>query len=227
MRLIKEIRELLKGPRHLLSSYSQEGEDLVLRRFLDENKKGFYVDIGAHHPKRFSNTARYYALGWRGINIDADPELMQEFNTQRDRDVNVVAGVGVKSSNMTFYVFNEKAINTFDEKLANDRAKMPEYRIEQKVKVPVRSLEQILNRRLPKGQEIDFMSIDVEGKDLEVLRSNNWDKFRPKFVLVECLKATSSLEAVLEDPVTKFLKKKGYQPVAKTLYTVIFGEKDE
>src|SRR5262249_32770188 len=70
-------------------SYSQEGEDMILNRIFGEKKSGFYVDVGAYHPKRFSNTYFFYKKGWRGINIDAMPGSMKPFNAKRNRDINV------------------------------------------------------------------------------------------------------------------------------------------
>ena len=69
--------------------YSQNGEDLILNRFLENKKNGFYIDIGAHHPIRFSNTYLFYKKGWRGINIDAMPGSMDLFNKIRSRDINI------------------------------------------------------------------------------------------------------------------------------------------
>src|SRR6186713_1276577 len=70
-------------------SYSQEGEDLILKRFFSEKSGGFYVDVGAHHPKRFSNTYMFYKEGWSGINIDAMPGSMKLFNKVRSKDINL------------------------------------------------------------------------------------------------------------------------------------------
>lgn len=214
-------KRLLGDEAHI--SYSQEGEDVVLRRYLDVSKPGYYVDIGAHHPTRYSNTKYYYDRGWNGINVDADPSLVEEFKLQRPRDINVMSGAGTKSGGMIFYKFNHPAINTFDEKIAKKRDKLEEFEIVETIKVKVRPLAELLKQHLPKGQKINFMTIDVEGRDLDVIRSNDWKIYRPEFVMVECLEAVESLEAVLTDKVTVFLRKVGYQPIAKTLYTVIYG----
>lgn len=220
----KLTQRLLDNEAHV--SYSQEGEDVVLRRFLDLSKPGFYVDVGAHHPVRYSNTKYYYDRGWSGINIDADPTLIDEFKTHRTRDINLISGVGDQMKQMTFYMFNHPAINTFDAKLAAQRAKLPEYEIVNKLKIKIRSLAELLENHLPKGKDIHFMSIDVEGQDLNVLRSNNWAKYRPAYILIECLGAVESLEAVFDNEVTGYLRGQGYQPIAKTLYTVIFGDRN-
>lgn len=201
-------------------SYSQEGEDVVLRRFVGEH--GFYVDIGAHHPKRFSNSYFFYKLGWRGINIDADPDLIQQFESVRPRDINIATGVGAASDELTFYVFNEKAVNTFIKEVAEDRKKVKGWHVVEERKIPVVPLFELLDANLPKGQKIDFMSIDVEGKDLEVLESNDWSKYRPRFLLVECFGVGTSDKAA--NDINKFLKKINYQQVAKTYFTGIFAD---
>src|SRR5437016_1307579 len=85
-------------------SYAQEGEDLVLARILETNtSSGFFVDIGAHHPTRFSNTYYFYRRGWRGINVDALPGTASLFQRMRPRDVTVECGVGVQAGVMTYF----------------------------------------------------------------------------------------------------------------------------
>lgn len=106
------MRELLRRPidYHRLS-YSQEGEDLILAALFDlefSQMGGFYVDVGAHHPKRFSNTFLFYLNGWSGINIDAAPGSMLAFQRERPRDVNIEAAVGEAETALTFYEFNER-----------------------------------------------------------------------------------------------------------------------
>jgi hypothetical protein len=87
--------------------YSQEGEDIVLQRFLQEKEKGFYIDIGAHHPTRFSNTYLLYLKGWRGVNIDAMPGSMELFNELRPEDINIEVPVSDESKEMLFYIYKE------------------------------------------------------------------------------------------------------------------------
>jgi hypothetical protein len=108
-------------------SYSQEGEDRVLSSLLfklhggKHINDGFYVDVGAHHPFLFSNTCLFYKQGWHGINIDAMPGSMAAFQKHRPRDINLESGVGQKAEKLKFFVFNELALNTFDESLAKAR----------------------------------------------------------------------------------------------------------
>jgi hypothetical protein len=75
--------------------------------------KGFYIDVGAHHPFRFSNTALFYKKGWQGINIEPDPSLIKNFNKYRTRDINLNFGVANEEKDLNFFIFNEPAFNTF------------------------------------------------------------------------------------------------------------------
>ena len=170
-------------------SYSQEGEDLILQRMFDGQQAGFYVDVGAHHPRRYSNTHIFYRRGWKGINIEPNPQAMRLFARQRSRDCNVQLGVAEQAGSMTYHEFDEPALNTFDEKLAAWRSANTRYRVVGRREIPVQPLAGILQRHLPANQSIDFLSIDVEGLDLAVLRSNDWRQFRPRCVLAEAFAA--------------------------------------
>ena len=205
-----------------LISYSQEGEDLVLRRLVEKCRTGFYVDIGAHHPSRFSNTRHFYEEGWRGINIEPSPAAITLFGQLRPRDINVMLGVAETPGELTYYLFNDPALNTFDQALMRDREAQTPYRVVGTTTVAVDRLEKILGGKLPEGQVIDFMSIDVEGFDLQVLRSNDWGRYRPEFVLVEAL--DFKLERESQHPVHIFMSGIGYELVAKTLNTLFYRE---
>ena len=106
---------------YALKSYSQEGEDMILRRLFEKQQTGFYVDVGAHHPKRFSNTYFFYKKGWKGINIDAMPDSMKPFNKIRPRDINIEKPVSDKKQVLTYYAFNEPALNGFSKELSDER----------------------------------------------------------------------------------------------------------
>lgn len=107
------------------SSFSQEGEDLILHRLFQDYEhitktklEGFYIDVGAHHPIRFSNTFSFYVKGWSGINIDPTPGGMEAFRNIRPRDVNLELAVSDKKEKLKFYLFEEPALNTCDENIA-------------------------------------------------------------------------------------------------------------
>lgn len=208
--------------RYAMMSYSQEGEDMVLRRILDGQVKGFYVDVGAHHPRRFSNTHMFYQQGWSGINIEPNPEAIKKFNIHRRRDTNLRIGVSDRSTILKYYFFNEPALNTFDENLALSRLVDKRYKIIKTEEVPVARLDDILRKYLPPNQQIDFLSIDVEGLDLAVLHSNDWNLFRPRCVLAEALHMT--LEEAIGSDIVQFMRNNKYILFAKTFNTLIFLE---
>ena len=218
-KLWKKIIQMIHPPSEFMdSSFSQEGEDLVLKSFFGDRSfadKGFYVDVGAHHPFRFSNTYNFYKQGWSGINIDATPGSMALFKKYRKRDINLEIGVGSSRKPLTFFQFKEPALNTFDEQLAKKHEELDGYPISGRVQVDVLSLDSILESHLPSDIHIDFLTIDVEGFDFDVLRSNNWKKFRPRFILVETIEGNA-------ESITSYLAENGYRPVGSTQRTKFF-----
>lgn len=207
-------------------SWSQEGEDLILRRIFESKFDGFYIDVGAHHPKRFSNTYLFYELGWRGLNIDAMPGSMVSFNKDRPRDTNIEVGIGLDECLLDYYIFNEPALNGFSKELSDERHDPNSaYQIKEVIKVNVLPLSVVLDRYLPIGQKIDFMSIDVEGLDFEVLKSNDWKKHRPTIVLAEIL--SSSLHEIEETKIGQLMTDAGYFVYAKSVNTVFFRAEDQ
>ncbi len=219
--LKRQIIGILDYFRHK-KSFSQDGEDVVLLAFFENKKRyrGFFVDVGAHHPVRFSNTWIFYRRGWRGINIDPTPGSMRRFRLLRGRDINLEIGVGSKASSLTFFCFNEPALNTFDPDLAKSRNTGHPYRITKEVSVPIKPLAQILDETLPQGQKIDFLTIDVEGLDFEVLQSNDWTKYPAEFVLVE--DPNFRPDAPEGSNIYRYLKSQGYRVVATLKRTVMY-----
>ena len=204
--------------------YGQDGEDLILNRLLDGQAQGFFVDVGAHHPVRFSNTYLFYKRGWRGINIDAMPGSMKKFDKVRPRDINIEYGVAGSSGRLMYHRFNEPALNTFEAAEA-ERKNKPPYQLIDTVIVAVDRLDALLQKHLPTGQQIDFLSVDVEGKVEEVLRSNDWMRFRPRFILAETLR--TDMLSLGECPVVQFLRDVGYKPIGKAYNTSFFAREGD
>ena len=203
--------------------YSQEGEDILLNRIFEDEASGLFVDVGAHHPKRFSNTFLLYKKGWHGINIDPLPGSMKIFKKIRPRDINLEIAVSHKEQELTYYMFNEPALNSFSKTIAMQHQN-DQYKIEKMIKVPSLPLAKKLANHLPKRQIIDLFNVDVEGLDLEVLKSNDWQNYRPKVILVEILH--SRLNAIKREPIYNFLEKIGYSLVSKLFHTCIFKSSD-
>lgn len=203
-----------------VKSYSQEGEDLILKRLFENQEKGFYVDVGAHHPKRFSNTYIFYKRGWHGINIDAMPGSMNLFKRIRSRDLNIEIPISDKEENLTYYAFNEPALNGFSKELSEQRDGVGNYYVEFNKDIKTTTLEKVLDDNLSENQIIDFLTIDVEGFDYKVLKSINLDKYRPRVILVEML--GNSLMELADSDIYEFLERYNYVLYAKTVNTVFF-----
>lgn len=205
--------------------YSKSGEDAILFNLfynkLANRAKGFYVDIGAHHPTFQSNTFLFYKNGWSGINIDADPDSINQLAKNRKRDINLNIGVGEKSSSLTFYRLEKgyETMNSFSLKNLKDLG--IENKIRDEIKIQVKPLKLILEETLPKGKAIDFIDIDVEGMDLDVLKSNDWNQFRPKVVLIEADKR--NISEIIQHPIYTFLKSVDYELIAKTSFISDLG----
>lgn len=205
-------------------SFSQDGEDMILKSVFSEKKTpGFYIDVGAFHPVRFSNTCYFYRKGWRGINIDARPGGMRLFNLLRPRDINIEAAVSSQPKRLNYHIFDEPAINTFDAKFASGIIESGQYRLISTKEITSRTLAEILNEFLPCAQPIDFLNIDAEGLDLDVLKSNDFSKFRPKIILIEDL--SLNLTNTNASPTNNFLEENGYEIFLKTVRSAFFINK--
>jgi FkbM family methyltransferase len=150
------------------------------------------------------------------------PGSMKLFKKIRPKDINLELGVAQVPEVINYYMFNEPALNGFSKELTEERInKSNSYWVSGVIEVDVFPLSDILSTHLGE-REIDFLSVDVEGLDLEVLKSNNWSKYRPKYVLAEIL--NSSLHELENDSITQFMKECGYVLYAKQVNTVFFKD---
>lgn len=198
--------------------YSQEGEDVLVLRFLDWKRDGFFVDVGAHHAIRFSNTYALYRRGWRGVNIDATPGSMASFNALRPEDTNIEAAISDRTTRLIFHMFTEGALNTFDADLA-DSYIASGHALKERIELATRPLADVLDEVVPAGRRIDLLSVDVEGAELAVLQSNDWVRFAPEIIILEALE--TELAEVGQQPCIAYLAGKGYRPVSFLANSVI------
>jgi FkbM family methyltransferase len=219
-RLCSYIYAVLNHRTYISPSYSNEGEDVVLNKIFNGIKKGFYVDVGAHHPMRYSNTYNFYKSGWTGINVEPNPDSFNLFEKYRQKDINVNCGIAKENSTLKYYMFDEPALNTFSDDVLSSRIHNTNYKHIKTIQIEVAPLSQILQNYLPLNTTVDFITIDVEGLDLEVLKSNDWLKFRPKWVLVEQLNLVDIEN--LDFETHKFMKSVNYVLFAKTINTLFY-----
>lgn len=194
-------------------SWSQSGEDLALQHVLGYIKNGYYIDIGAHDPSRFSVTRKLYQQGWSGINIDANEDCIPKFKKERKRDLTLNYAVGQKNQ-YRFYNYFESALSTTSEDFAkryigNDRRSR---QIQSERLVKGVTLDAIFNL-VPKGTHVDLINMDIEGSELDALKSCNFTKYSKKDLPTYFLVETSPpVSKSLNSVASKFLINLGYEP---------------
>jgi hypothetical protein len=195
------------------SHYSDSEEDkFIINQF--KKKKGFYVDVGCHHPTRLNNCHLLYLNNWRGINIDINKISIEMFKQARKEDINLHSAISLK----------EKYINYFYDKplsLYNSLIKSKNLKFHKTIKS--QKLTTLINKTKFKNKKIDFLSIDTEGKDLEVLKSLNFTIYKPKYICVEIWGREKNKKFNLKkDSIYNFLIKKKYKLVFNRKENYIF-----
>jgi FkbM family methyltransferase len=191
-------------------SWSQAGEDLALLSLIGNKEIGTYLDIGAHHPTRFSVTRHLYQRGWNGVNVDANRDLIEAFNEVRPRDINLCYAVGRELS-YELTVFEESAISTINSSW-KDKFVSESNIIKRTEQVPGRSLRDIYDQYFSEAP-VSVLSVDAEGADLEVLQSMNFETLSlerfPEYLMLE---SSPPLKEALETPAVALAMSRGYQP---------------
>lgn len=199
--------------------FSQLGEDSILWNHFHARPGGFYVDVGCHDPFKFSNTCLLHtALEWQGVNIDADPAAIARMQAARPHDENIHSGVGLVDEVRTFTEFHEGAVNTFDASMAENQ--QANFALKQVSQVRMRPLADILSETKAAVRAIDYLNIDCEGLDHEVLMSNDWARFGAEIVTVEL--HGLDLMNPASHPSVQFMASKGYALRAHCLVTAFF-----
>jgi FkbM family methyltransferase len=172
-----------------LISYAQNYEDVVLERCFKHIPTGFYIDVGAWDPFEHSVTHHFYERGWRGINIEPNPEYFERLRRDRTRDINLRLVLGeTDQESQTFTILKGSGISTL-RSLSVDYLQNLDARgyAQEPVEVSTVTLASVCRDHVPEGTEIDFLKIDVEGWESKVLRGHDWDRWRPKVLVIEAV----------------------------------------
>lgn len=206
-------------------SFSQCGEDLLVNYIftLRGINKPSYMDIGANDPFFLSNTALFYSKGSRGINIEANPKLHNKFKEKRARDINLNIGVGNQEGEMDFYIMEDNTLSTFSKKELESMQEKGNA-LKEITKVRVTTITKILKENW-EGELPDFLSLDVEGMDYEILESIDFNFFRPKVICVEAAEYSPVGAGARRSELINFLKEKGYYEYANTNLNAIMVER--
>jgi len=195
-------------------SYSQHGEDLFLTLLLGyERTSGVYVDVGCFQPIVFSNTYIFYQRGWKGLAVDPNPQFRQAWRRYRPRDT--FLNLAISKTRGTMAYVNNRQFQPMNKVLPENGATGLDPVLYEVNPCEAAPLAEVLSQHLG-GNQIDLMSVDCEGMDLEVLESNDWDKYRPLVLAVEDTNISS------ESGLNRFVRNLGYEYRAYIGLTKIF-----
>ena len=195
-------------------SYSMDKEDLVVQEYFKNKTYGFYVDVGCYHPLQRNNTMLLYLKGWRGINIDISDFSIKLFKFLRPDDLNLNLAISNLEGEIDMF-FQKKLsqLSTIKEK----HAKIAFQGTIHNKKILSRRLNSILEESKYRGKRINFLNIDVEGSDFEVLQSLDFNKYSPELICIEVIE--KELE---KSDVFNFLHNKKYKKTWSGVFSHIF-----
>ena len=205
-------------------SFSQEGEDLIIDRILKTNnmkyKNLFYLDIGAGHPIKYSNTFYFYLRGSRGITVDAFKKNTDKHKVYRQNDITLNLLIGDKEEIVNYYNFDQSELNTMNE----DRViELKNYNIFYKsvVKIKKTDLKNFFDTLIQDYlNKINFLNLDIEGSETEILKRVDWKEFKPKIICVEII--NNDINKIKNSEIYKILISEGYEIFSKLFNSVIF-----
>jgi len=217
MKIFKFLSIFLKSITHRKISYSFGGIDSLIINIFKNTNDGFYVDIGCGHPIKNNNTYLLNKKDWKGINIDLDEQNINLFNIYRKKDENINIAVSDDNKEVDLYFYHSKsAINTISKEAANyQKAKVSSIK-----KIRSKSLNEILANSKFKDIQIDFLSIDVEGSELLVLKNFDFKKYSPKVIVVEYLDLSLPKLEIKNLKINNFINSKLYNLLTTNNYTL-------
>jgi FkbM family methyltransferase len=200
-------------------SYSQCGEDLIIRTVFDSLsiKKPFYIDIEAHHPTYISNTALFYKKGCRGICVEPDPYLFRKFKSKRKKDICLNIGIGKKETLADFYIMSTRTLNTFSKEEAENCMKNNEDKIKKTIPVKLQPINDIIEKNC--NTKPNFISLDTEGLDFEILKTFDFNKYRPEVFCIETLEYSTGKKS---KEIIDYMEQRNYFVYADTYINTIF-----
>jgi FkbM family methyltransferase len=204
-------------------SFSQSGED-VIAAFIFEPlgiKRPTYLDIGAHHPSYLSNTYHFYRKGSSGVCVEPNPALAPAFQQKRPRDKCLTVGVSTGTETRApFYIMTADTLSTFSQEDAQRLAATTTQRIEQVIELPLLSINQIIAEHFTTPP--NFVSIDVEGTNFQVIRSLDFQRFHPEVFCIETLTYNEDKSERKLHEIIELMQSHGYMTYADTYVNTIF-----
>jgi FkbM family methyltransferase len=208
-------------------SYSQAGEDAVLNfLFLSKGMRQItYLDIGTNYPDACNNTYFFYRDGGHGVCVEADATLVPLIKSKRPKDNVINAGVAVDDGGCAdFYIFDCNGMNTFNPAEMKQRLASGKFRLTATVKVPLRNINRIIQENF--SIVPDFLSLDIEGLDLDVLKTLDYGQYPIPVICVETCTYSENHIRPKDVAIAEFLCSKGYEIYADTYVNTIFVLKE-
>jgi FkbM family methyltransferase len=217
------LTQLALALRYMRGSCSQEGEDLLLERLYLLPTRGTYIDIGAGHPFRWSNTTRFYRKGWSGTVVEPNPSRAALLRRFRRRDRVIQALVGAPEPTVVMAMYEDANYNTIDRELVAQRAAgglRPVSEITAQ-SMELRTIQ--VETAARSGNPISLICVDTEGSDLAVLKSGVWDDgpLRPIVVVAEILDVVD-IRVLINHPVVEFMEAQGYVLSSRLKESAVF-----
>ena len=215
-RASKDLRGPVRGAGFGTHSFSQCGEDMIIDYIfrLRGIPSPSYIDVGANHPYFISNTAMFYERGCRGINIEANPQLLPAFETYRPEDINLNVGISDREEELEFYIMEDNTLSTFSEK-ERDNMLSAGKKLARTKKIKLTTVSAILADHF-NGTFPDFLNLDAEGMDFAILQSIDFEKYSPKVICVEAAEYSPIGAGKKRTELTDFLGAKGFYEYANT-----------
>jgi FkbM family methyltransferase len=206
------------------TTYAQYGEDLIIVNLFHMLgiEHPSYLDVGAHHPLDISNTALLHSRGSHGINVEANPHLIEAFRDQRPQDINLNIGVGPERGEMNFYFIDDWCgRNTFVRESAEEFVREhPNFSIQKVLPISIVTLNDIVSEHAG-GRFPHFLSLDVEGWDYAILQSATFDEDSP---VVICTESEIFVGAAESAKLNALLRERGYRLYTRTVGNLIFAK---
>ncbi len=201
------------------------GLDLIISNILKKQKKGIYIDVGCHHPLINNNTYLLHKKGWKGINVDLDFSSIEMFKYFRPSDDNRNIALSNKKGSAKLYFFHNRAAKNTISKKTGKGAKLI-------TNINTDTLDNLIKSSKLKINQIDLLSVDVEGNELNVLKGLNFKKYKPKVIILEFIDPKNKefyqqkISNILNSKLYKFMKNKGYKLVNWVYDDLVFVPKN-
>lgn len=212
-------------------SYAQVGEDLIIDHACKELgiHNPSYLDIGAYDPTYSNNTYFFYLEGGHGVCIEPNPDMFRLIQKKRKKDISLNVGISpVANTSANYYVMTSPFLNTFSKEEADEAVANKELKTKQKIakvlRIPLVTINSVMEKYFPQG--VDILSVDTESYDLDILRSLDFKRFRPKIICVETLRYDANGELQKSPDINDYLVGQGYSLYADTRVNSIFVERE-